>query len=126
MAKRSRPEDDALFALPGGRRGRVESAVNAAVRTARAAGQLGELDQALIVLARSQGRAVDLAEAARDVWAHARAGGELRETLRRLRLDPTSRGANRDALADFLREIAQPAPADPAGSAAVGDPPDAG
>lgn len=126
MARRPRPDDDALFALPAGRRGRVESAVNDAVRKARAAGQLGELDVALIVLARSQGRAVDLAEAARDVWAHARAGGELRETLRRLRLDPTSRGANRDALADFLAEIARPAAADDTGPPAVGNPTDTG
>lgn len=125
MTRRARPDDDALFTLPSGRRGRVESAVNDAVRKARAAGQLGELDVALIVLARSQARAVDLAEAARDVWAHARAGGELRETLRRLRLDPTSRGANRDSLADFLREIAQPTVTgtDPPGPAPVGDPP---
>jgi hypothetical protein len=128
MAKRSRPDDEGLFALPAGRRGRVESAVNASVRAARAAGQLGELDGALVVLARSQARSVDLAEAARDVWAHARAGGELRETLRRLRLDPMSRGANRDSLADFLRDLSRPEPATPdaAGPAEMGDPPHPG
>lgn len=129
MARRPRPDDDALFALPSGRRGRVESAVNDAVRRARAAGTLGELDGALIVLARSQARAVDLAESARDLWAHARTGGELRETLRRLRLDPTARGANRDNLMDFLRELAQPDPPtapDAPGATALGHAPDAG
>lgn len=126
MPKRRPPDDDALFKLPAGRRGRVEAAVNAAVRRARADGLLSDLDGGLITLARAQARAVDVAEAGRDVWAVSRAGGELRESLIRLRLDPTSRGANRDSLADFLQSLAEPTPADPAGAATVGNSPDAG
>jgi hypothetical protein len=114
--------DEALFALPAGRRGRVESAVNKAVRRASLDKQLTEVDVALVTLARAQARAVDVAEAGRDVWALARVGGELRETLTRLRLDPTSRGGPRDSLADFLAQLATPTAADPAGAAPVGDP----
>jgi hypothetical protein len=130
--RRGAAADKALFELPAGRRGRVESAVNAAVRAARAESTIGELDAGLVTLARAQARAVDLAEAAREVWALARIGGELRESLIRLRLDPTSRGVGRDSsVADFLASIAGPAapgplpagptPADPPGAAAVGD-----
>jgi hypothetical protein len=121
--RRQKPDDDALFALPAGRRGRVESAVNKSVRRAWQDEALNELDAGLVTLARAQGRAVDVAEAARDVWALSRASGELRETLIRLRLDPTSRGASGDSLASFLAELAKPSPADPAGAAPVGDPP---
>lgn len=123
MTKRRADKDAALFALPAGRRGRVESAVNAAVLRARRDGSLAGLDDGLIALARAQARAVDLAEGARDLWALARVGGELRETLVRLRLDPTSRGASRDNLTDFLRSLAEPAPGDAAGAAPVGDGP---
>lgn len=121
--RRGAAAEEALFAVPPGRRGRVESAVNVAVRAARAEKTIGELDAGLITLARAQARAVDLAEATRDVWALARAGGELRESLIRLRLDPTSRGVGRDSsVADFLASIAGPAPAQPPGAATVGDP----
>lgn len=120
--RRRNTGEDALFELPNGRRGRVESAVNAAVRAARAEQTINALDAGLVTLARAQARAVDVAEAKRDVWALARAGGELRESLIRLRLDPTSRGVGRDSsVADFLASIAGPAPADPPSTATVGD-----
>ena len=118
---RRKDRDEALFALPAGRRGRVERAVNAAVTRARRDGTLGSVDDGLIALARATARAVDLAEGARDLWALARVAGELRETLTRLRLDPTSRGANRDSLTDFLRSLAEPAAGDPPGPAPMGD-----
>jgi len=122
MARRKR-DDAALFPMPAGRRGRVERAVDESVRRARAQNQISDLDQALVTLARAQARAVDVAENARDVWALARAGGELRETLIRLRLDPTSRGVTRDGLADFLAALGSPAAGtEPPGQAAVGDP----
>ena len=123
MTRRRGEKEDALFNLPAGRRGRVERAVSSAVIRARRDGSLGTVDDGLIALARAQARAVDLAEGARDLWALARVGGELRETLVRLRLDPTSRGANRDSLTDFLRSLAEPTPGDPAGTAEMGDPP---
>ncbi len=126
MPKRRGGDDDGLFALPAGRRGRVEAAVNAAVRKARAEKLLSELDGGAVTLARACARAVDLAEGKRDVWALARAAGELREVLIRLRLDPTSRGAGRDSLADFLQSLAEPAAGDAAGAGAVGDPPHPG
>ncbi len=110
-------EDKGLFALPAGRRGRVESAVNKAITAARRQNLVDDLDGALITLARAQARAVDVAEAARDVWALSRAGGELRESLIRLRLDPTSRGAFRDDVAGFLADLAKPTAGDPAGAA---------
>lgn len=126
MPKRRPPTDEALFALPAGRRGRVEAAVNLAVRKARAEKLLTDLDGGLITLARACARAVDTAEATRDVWAVSRAAGELRDTLIRLRLDPTSRGADRDSLADFLQSLTEPTAADPAGAAAMGNGEDTG
>src|SRR5262245_39821627 len=122
MARR-RPDDEGLFRLPAAGRGRVEKAVNSAILAARKESTLGPLDDGLITLARAQARAVDVAEAARDVWALARVSSELRESLIRLRLDPTSRGASRDQLADLLRSLGEPTPGDPAGPAPVGDPP---
>ena len=116
-----RRDKGALFDLPGGRMGRVERAVNTAITAARRDGALVDVDTAALTLARSQARGVDLAETARDVWALARIGGELRETLIRLRLDPVSRGASRDQLADFLASLTDPTP-----PAATGNPPTVG
>jgi hypothetical protein len=121
-----RKPDAPLFALPAARRGRVERSVDDAVRAGRADNRIGSLDGALVALARAQARAVDVAENARDVWALARIGGELRETLVRLRLDPTSRGVNRDSLAEFLTALGRPAATDPASPAVVGYEPDRG
>jgi len=110
----------ALFDLPPARKGRVEVALDKALGVARAAGALSDLDAAVYTLARAQARGVDLAEADRNTWALAAIGRELRETLIRMRLDPVSRGANRDDLVEFLRSLAHP---DPAPGPAVGDPP---
>lgn len=115
-----RRDKGALFDLPAGRMGRVERAVNTAITAARRDGALIDVDTAALTLARSQARGVDLAEGGRDVWALARIGGELRETLIRLRLDPVSRGASRDQLADFLASLTEPTPPD-AGTGAMGD-----
>jgi hypothetical protein len=121
---RKRDGDAPLFPLKAVRAGRVERAVNDAVRRARADELISSLDDAMVTLARAQARAVDVAEAARDVWALARAGGELRETLIRLRLDPTSRGVvTRDGMAEFLADIRRPTDPDPASAGPVGDPP---
>ena len=98
--------------------GRVEAGLNKALAAARKARSLADVDTAVITLARAQARACDVAEAARDVWALARIGGELRETLMRMRLDPVSRGANRDQIAEFLRDLANP---EHTGGAAVDD-----
>jgi len=117
-----RVRDDALFALPAGRRGRVESALNKAVRIAQMSGDLEGIDVALVTLARALARAIDTAEAARDVWATARVAGELRETLIRLRLDRASRGVDRDAVAEFFASLAEPAAAGAPSPAPVGDP----
>lgn len=110
MARRR--DTSALFDVPAGKLGRVERALNAALSTARRSGTLSDVDGAAVALARAQARGVDVAEGARDVWALARVSSELRETLIRLRLDPVSRGAGGDQLANFLADIARPDPAD--------------
>lgn len=120
-----RRDKGALFDLPAGRMGRVERAINTAIAAARRDGALIDVDTGALTLARSQARGVDMAEGARDVWALARIGGELRETLIRLRLDPVSRGASRDQLADFLASLTEPTPGAAAGTAAMGDTPNA-
>lgn len=117
----ARRDKGALFDLPGGRMGRVERAINTAIAAARRDGALIDVDTGALTLARSQARGVDLAEAARDVWALARIGGELRETLIRLRLDPVSRGATRDQLADFLASLTEPSPPTAGNETPMGD-----
>lgn len=101
-------DTSALFDVPAGKLGRVERALNGALSAARRARSLADVDAAAIALARAQARGVDVAEGARDVWALARVSSELRETLIRLRLDPVSRGAGGDQLADFLDRIGRP------------------
>jgi hypothetical protein len=101
-------DTSALFDVPAGKIGRVERALNTALAAARRARSLADVDAGVIALARAQARGVDVAEAARDVWALARVSSELRETLIRLRLDPVARGAGGDQLADFLDRIGRP------------------
>ena len=101
-------DTSALFDVPAGKRGRVETALNRSIAAARKTKSLDEVDAAALGLARAQARGVDVAEAARDVWALARIGGELRETLIRLRLDPVARGARSDSLTDFLASLSAP------------------
>jgi chemotaxis protein histidine kinase CheA len=118
-----RPRDSsALFDVPVGRKGRVESGLDKALGAARRAGSLADVDAGVYTLARALARGCDVAEAARDVWALARVSGELRETLMRMRLDPVSRGSGRDQALEFLRDLANPeyAAADP--GAEVRDP----
>jgi hypothetical protein len=107
----------------------VEAALDKAVTAARTAGSLSDVDAAAITLARAQARGVDGAESARNPWALAALGRELRETLIRLRMDPVSRGGNRESIAEFLAALGRPTPGEPppgdgAGSA-VGDAEDA-
>jgi hypothetical protein len=101
-------EQPALFASGRARKGRVEVAVDKAVRAAQKEHTLGELDAGLVALARTLARSVDGAAAGGDRWVTARLAGELRETLARLRLDPTARGADRAELADFLASLGRP------------------
>jgi len=123
MAERRRRDTQALFDMPPGRKGRVERAVDAAIIAARSDGVLAEVDVAALTLARAQARGVDVAEAGQDVWALARIGAELRETLQRLRLDPVSRGVQTDDVKDFLAALAHPNGAGPSSPAPVGDGP---
>jgi hypothetical protein len=115
-----RPTDQpALFDPKKSRKGRVELAVDRAVRAAQADKAIGTLDAGLIAQARTLAAALDQSAADREGWLVARLAGELRETLARLRLDPTSRGAHRGELAGFLADLGRPDP----GGAAVGDTP---
>lgn len=104
-----------MFDVPPGRKGRVERAMDTAISAARRDGILTELDAAAWKLAQAQARGVDVAEGGQQVWALARIGAELRETLQRLRLDPVSRGGQTDDVKDFLAALGQPpAPVSPA------------
>jgi hypothetical protein len=108
-----------LFALPDPRAGRHERSVNQAIRRGQREAIIdATLDSGLASLARGLARAADVAESAKNPWAVAAVARELRETLIRLRLDPASRGADRDAWDDFLSALNEPAGAGP-----VGDPP---
>jgi len=118
MPRRPAGEQPPLFPARRPVKGRVEVAVDKAVRAAQRDKSVGELDAGLIALARTLARSLDGAAGANDRWVTARLAGELRETLARLRLDPTARGAHRDQVADFLADLARPDP----GTPAVGNP----
>lgn len=92
------------------RRTPMADAIKAAVESA----QLDDRDKGMAQLAIECGYAVDVAQRRRDPYAVAAAARELRETLIRLQLDPTSRGeGNRgDSFDEWLRGI---------GTAEVGD-----
>lgn len=96
----------------------METALDKAIVAARKGGMLADVDAAVLTLARAQARGVDAAEQERNTWALAAIGRELRETLIRMRMDPVSRGANRDELVNFLRDLAKP---DSSAGPAVGD-----
>src|SRR5262245_9583846 len=119
MPRRRTGDQPPLFATRRPAKGRVEVAVDKAVRAAQRDETIGTLDAGLVALARTLARSLDGAATADDRWVTARLAGELRETLARLRLDPTARGAHRGELAGFLADLARPDP----GPAAVGDPP---
>jgi hypothetical protein len=106
-----------LFRTRRAAKGRVEVAVDRAVAVARRDQALTPVDDGLVAVARTVARALDQAAAEQDKWAVARLAGELSSTLARLRLDPSSRGGDRDSLANFLADLARPTP----GTPAVGD-----
>lgn len=120
---RRKADQDGLFKLAQSQR--TERAVNTAVRRAQKTGSLDtELDAGMTALARVLARAIDqTSSTGGDRWLLPRLVGELRETLIRLRLDPTVRGADHNELADFLASLSKPesGQAD-AGGAEVGDP----
>jgi hypothetical protein len=117
MPRRGNAQDP-LFDLA--RSKRTERAVDTAVRAAQQAGLLdSKLDAGITVTARVLARAIDqLVADGGDRWLLPRLTGELRDTLSRMRLDPSARGGDRDELANFLAGLAAPDP----GSAEVGDP----
>jgi len=84
----------------------VEAAVRRSLRAAADAQLVGELDAAAGALAAGCARAIDFGLKRRDPYAVAAAARELRETLIRLKLDPTSRMADGDSdLTTLMREL---------------------
>jgi cytosine/adenosine deaminase-related metal-dependent hydrolase len=99
----------ALMDAPRERKRRVELATDEAIRSARRAGQLDDVDAGAYTLARELARAVDRAAAKSDVWAITGASRELREVLTMLRLTPSTRDVGpSDELASALAELARP------------------
>lgn len=100
---------DALpgLTVEGVRPGRLEQAVAAAIDEAVRQQRLTTLDRAMAQLAIEAARAVDQAVTIRrDPYAFAQPARELRETLTRLQLDPTARGATgRDKFGEWLDEV---------------------
>ena len=121
MPRKPAAAQPALFPTKAPRKGRVELAVDRAVAAAQRDKAIGAVDAGIVALARTLARSLDGAAGADDRWVTARLAGELRETLARLRLDPTSRGAGRGELAGFLADLGRPDPP-AAGHTAVGDP----
>lgn len=113
----ARQEQPPLFRTRRAAKGRVEVAVDRAVAAAQRDKALADVDGGLVAVARTVARALDQAAGKEEKWAVARLAGELSSTLARLRLDPSSRGGDRDTLATFLASLASPDPGNPA----VGD-----
>lgn len=108
MRKRPKPVPQAaLFAAAAKKRAKL--AVDKAIRRGQREGLVSaELDAGLCAVARTLAESLDeCAAAGGDKWLLARLAGELRETLGRLRLDPTARvtGAP-DELADLMAQMA--------------------
>ena len=72
--------------------GRTERQVNAAIRTAQHAGEVGPVHAGAVALARELARAVDHATVVGNPWAIAALSRELRESIASLGLDRASRG----------------------------------
>lgn len=108
--RKAKPWGSSQPALFGaGARRRVKQAVDRAIRRGQREGLLAtELDAGLCAMARTLAEALDEASGAGgDRWLLARLNGELRETLARLRLDPTARPTdNRDDLQELLAALA--------------------
>lgn len=92
--KRKAPAQPSLFG-PSGKR-RCKAAVDKAIRRAQREGMLAaELDGGLCAVARTLAEALDESSAdGGDRWLLARLTSELRETLIRLKLDPSARETN--------------------------------
>lgn len=93
--------DDTLpgLSVPEGKAGPTQDAVAKAIEAA----QLDDRDKGAGALALACARAVDLAHYRRDPYAVAAAARELRETLARLKLDPTAReGADAGKVEEWL------------------------
>lgn len=107
VGRRKAPAQPSLFG-PSGKR-RCKAAVDKAIRRGQRDGILtAELDGGLCAVARTLAEALDEASAAGgDRWLLARLTSELRETLCRLRLDPSARVSNqRDELAEMMAMLA--------------------
>lgn len=100
---------DSLFDVDELNRGRPVGAVETAVRRSLEAAALDDRDRGAGELAAACARAVDLAGGRRDPYAVAAAARELRETLNRLKLDPTAREDAAGGLDDLLADLARPA-----------------
>jgi hypothetical protein len=109
-SRRRDPAQQTLFADGPARKGRVESAVDKAVRAAQKDQVVSvTLDAGAVALARTLARLIDQAARTLDPWSLARLSGELRAVLTSLRLDPVSRGGvRRDEFADLLATLARP------------------
>lgn len=95
-----------------GRPGRLERITAKTLRAAKAAGELTDRDDAMAQLAVELARSIDVAArfgGPNLPYALQAAGRELRETLVRLRLDPTSRGgAGSDPFDEWLARVSTP------------------
>src|SRR5262245_2207711 len=98
----------ALFDLA--RTQRLERATDVAIRRGYTEAVIDRnLDAGMVTLARTLARAIDeAASGGGDRWLLARLTGELRETLIRLRLDPVSRGTDRNEFADLVAAMGAP------------------
>lgn len=104
-------------AVGRGKSGRLERKVAATIRQAKADGFLGVYDEGMAQLAIDFARACDVAARIGGPnlpYAMQAAGRELRETLTRLRLDPTTRGAGGDAIDRLLDQLSRAEVGDPA------------
>lgn len=109
VARKRLADEQTLIPLGPDKPGRVERALDDALRARRAAGDLGDArseDVAAVRAAQTVARQLDRAELKRDLWATATLMREYRECLAMIGLDPARRAGSADSEAeDFIREL---------------------
>jgi hypothetical protein len=102
------PLQSALFDLA--KTHRLERSVDLAIRRGYVESIIDRnLDAGMVSVARTLARAIDeAASGGGDRWLLARLVGELRETLIRLRLDPVSRGSDKNEFGQLLAAMREP------------------
>ncbi|MDK4243408.1 class I SAM-dependent methyltransferase [Corynebacterium pseudodiphtheriticum] len=102
---------DALFSIERNHTGRHSEMLEKAIKSARVAGVIEEIDEAMLSIARANALALDAAEKSdKPYYPIAQLTGPYREVLEVLRMTPATRESEaNDELNQALAELSRPA-----------------